>query len=725
MFVDSKPTSLYSHSSQSSRSFIEMESHRAQLRRPPAALNHSSSSINLVGFENSIPSFQSFVQKTPKPNHEKPLPPVPNINTSDSSPISTRRTSSIYSRTVSQYAPTPESWRAEDRLAPSLFLQPSVYSLSTPELTLGDASETLLPPRPYMPLILSPSPSPSRKSTPSPPLEQRPSQLLSPPPPMLRGATQHIRTVSLDKAKAAWRSLGAQLLLPEEMRAMAAAKKAKRQTIRSSRSFEGVAPMRSPTLSDTNSSPSLPAPTPFDWPLAANPYSDKSGSKLSDEYFGTNNKMRLSLSPVETQLKSPIEISITRPKESLMSDYEPRGRLRIQSRTGSSRKVNECESKNFDTTEERVLDGSSNELLIDEAKRLANEYHDLFKADMKNVGFRKHSASSSSVKERMKLVPQPLFFNPRQISKQRTLQYQKELNSSSKFTTTTNKVSNPLANLRDQRSSPKGKERTINFPFKLSLTPESTGALRRRSTSGSIPISPPFARKSGDWCEPTKAKQLPSPVQRKNSIDDSNRFSAFYHRINADAEALAKEYSRPGNKVTFEMNTLPSILPTTSEETPHSSYSYGSPHGRRKASHDSGVSSAASSKASKAPLKSSMHKGIAAVTSVFGNHVRKPSVTAVEGLSNLVETFKQRRSSIPFISAPQPISVTEAFEASRTQSPPSPASLLAAKRPSLFSNISSHRRESKANKRREDLKRTIKMVPSGVPQAPRKDGEWL
>ncbi|KAH0053981.1 hypothetical protein KCU90_g11471, partial [Aureobasidium melanogenum] len=531
---------------------------------------------------------------------------------------------------------------------------------------------------------------------------------------MLRVATQHIRTMSLDKAKATLRSPGAQQLLPEEMRALAAAKKANQQhIIRGSRSFEGIVPLRTPVLSPVLPSPGLPSPTPCDWPLLANTDSDKHESKLSDEYFEMNDEKRMSMSPVEKQLKTQIEISIARPSEPPATDYEPRGRSRRQSRTGSSRRINDYESKVIDAYEDKSLDASSNESLMDEAKRLANEYHALFKEDAKAAGFRKHSASSNSIKEKMKLVPQPLFFNPRQISKQRELEYQKTRNKA--YSPAASRSPDPRTMPREQRNSPKSKERPLNFPFKLSLTPESTGARRRRSTSGSIPISPPLPGR-----EATKTKELSSPVQRKQSIDDSNRFSAFYHRINVDAEQLAREYNKPGNKVTFEINTLPTIFSHPSDEAAR--YLQASHYDKRKQSYDSGISSVASSKGSKAPLKSLTYK----VTSVFGHHVRKSSVSAVGGLSNLVENFKQRRPSFPVISAPQPISAAEAYDSLRLQASSSAASHTAKKRPSVFAGIKDHRRESKANKRREELKKAIKMVPlEGAPQAGRKNGEWL
>jgi hypothetical protein len=711
MFIDSKPTSLSSGGSHSSRSsFAEMEHPKPQLRRPPAALNHSSSSLSSNGFERSAPSFQSFIRKTPTPNQEKPLPPIPITETSEAFRISMRRTSSIYSRTVSQYAPTPESWRQEEHLMPALFLQPSVYSLSTPELTLGNTPQSIVPPRPCAPLITSPSPSPSRISTPSPPPDRFfQERLLPPSPQMLRVATQHIRTVSLDKAKAALRSPGAQQLLPEEMRALAAARKVNQQhIIRGIRSFEGIVPPKRPVLAQALPSPSLPSPTPYDWPLQANPYSDN-GSKLSEGYFGMNKEKRMSMSPVERQLKPSIGISITRPPEPPVTDYEPRGRARQQSRTGSSRRLDDYESKVIDAYEDRTLDTSSNERLMDEAKRLANEYHALFKEDAKASGFRKHSASSNSIKENMKLIPQPLFFNPRQISRQREIEYQKSRNKIYTPAASRSPGSRPIP--CEQRNSPKGKERTLNFPYKLSLTPDSTGSRIRRSTSGSIPISPPF---SGH--EATKTKKMPTPMQRKQSINDSDSFSAFYQRINADAEQLAREYNKPGSKVAFEMNTLPPVASRPSLES-SSQASYG----RTKQSYDSGTSSIASSKGSEPRLKTLTHK----LTSGFGHHMRKSSVSAVEGLSSLVDSFKQRRPSFPVISAPLPISAAEAYDPARLQA--SSSASAARKRPSVFAGIKDNRRESKANKRREELKKTIKMIPvGGVPQAPLcKGGDWL
>lgn len=589
---------------------------------------------------------------------------------------------------------------------PTLFLQPSVYSLSTPELTLADSPQPTVPPRPCAPLITSPSPSPSRTSTPSPPPDSLWRERLLPPSPhMLRVQTQHIKTVSLDKAKAALRSPGAQHLLPEEMRALAAARKASQQhIIRGSRSFEGIVPPKSPVLQHVLPSPSLPSPTPYDWPLQAN-----RASKLSDEYFNMTKAKRISMSPVERQLKSSIEISVTRPPEPPMSDYEPRGRSRRQSRTGSSRRLDNYESKVIDAYEDRTLHASSNESLVDEAKRLANEYHALFKEDARAAGIRKHSASSNSIKEKMKLVPQPLFFNPRQISKQRELEYKKS--RTKVYMHSVSRSPNSRTTPREQHNSPKGKERTLNFPYKLSLTPESTGARIRRSTSGSIPISPPFPGH-----EATKTKEMPTQVQRKQSIDDSDSFSAFYNRINADAEQLAKEYNKTGSKVTFEMNAPPLFASRPSLES-SSQASYG----RRKQSYDSGISSGASSKGSRPPLKSLAHK----VASVFGNNTRKSSVSAVEGLSSLVENFKQRRPSFPVISAPQPISAAEAYDSARLQA--SSSAYAAKKRPSVFAGIKDQRRESKANKRREDLKKTIRMYPLGeAPQTPpRRDGDWL
>ncbi|KAI5250818.1 hypothetical protein E4T42_04782 [Aureobasidium subglaciale] len=252
--------------------------------------------------------------------------------------------------------------------------------------------------------------------------------------------------------------------------------------------------------------------------------------------------------PIERQLKVPIVICIARPPEVSTSDYEPRERSRQQSRAGSRRRLNGYESNIVDAYDDRSLDPSSNESLIDEAKRLANEYHALFNEDTKFHSNRKHTVFDTGVDRRKK-------------------------------------------------------------------------ALYKR--------------------EYTYLTTFPS-------------FSAFYQRINADAEQLAREHNKPGSKVTFELNTLP----------------------------------------------------------IFGHHVRKLSITAIEGLSSVIENIKQRRPSFPIIGAPQPISAAEAYNPVRVQST-STGLTVAKKRPSVFAGIKDHRRESKANKRREDLKRRIKMVPTG------------
>ncbi|KAI5199409.1 hypothetical protein E4T39_06223 [Aureobasidium subglaciale] len=393
-----------------------------------------------------------------------------------------------------------------------------------------------------------------------------------------------------------------------------------------------------------------------------------------------DNEKRKSLSPVERQLRIPIEICITCPPEPSTSDYERRGRSRQQSRTDTSRRLNDYKSKDIDTNEDRSLDPSSYESLVNEAKHLANEYHALFGENEKFNSSRKHSASSNSIKEKMKLVPQPLFFNPRQISKQRELEYQRSRTKA--YAPSESKYPTKKTASREKHHSLKGKERALNFPYKLSLTPESTG-VRRRSTSGSIPISPPFP---GHVVEADKSRNVLSPVQRKQSIDDCDGLSAFYQRINADAEQIAREHSKPGSKVTFEMDALPTMLSHPSDETTRSSQS--SPYAKRKASHDSGK-----------------------LTSAFGHHVHPSSITAIEGLSSVIDNIKQRRPSFPIIGDPQPISAAEAYDPVRLQST-SIVPIVAKKRPSVFAGIKDHRRESKANKRREELKRTIKMVPT-------------
>lgn len=215
------------------------------LKRPPFTTADSSKS-SLAGLEQTITPFQEFIRRTPPIEDGKSLPPPPLRSPSgrrssysgnssqysrEASPSAPRRSSSIYSRTVSQWLPDSPMWSASDLAGnpmpplPPELLRPIAYSASTPELVeKAPTPLVFLQPRTYQPLLVTPSPTISRRTTPSPsPLESqrstRFSTLLPTAVETLEIPKNHLRTVSLEKAKAALEAPGAEHLLPEELRA--------------------------------------------------------------------------------------------------------------------------------------------------------------------------------------------------------------------------------------------------------------------------------------------------------------------------------------------------------------------------------------------------------------------------------------------------------------------------------------------------------------------------
>ncbi|KAI7132877.1 hypothetical protein KC352_g30968, partial [Hortaea werneckii] len=203
MYIDSKPVSLYART-QDWKMPSPQPRDSSSVKRPPILKNGSSSS-SLRGMEQSVPSFQTFIKRTPPPDHLKPLPPTPlhphqrassfDSGISQCPSSSGRRSSSVYSRTVSQWDPewdsqpeeVPEVPPLPDRRSAdfadqdnNLLLRPIAYSASTSQLLEKTQQQhqqpvsqpQLLEPRAYRPLIVTPSPtasaSPSRATTPSP-----------------------------------------------------------------------------------------------------------------------------------------------------------------------------------------------------------------------------------------------------------------------------------------------------------------------------------------------------------------------------------------------------------------------------------------------------------------------------------------------------------------------------------------------------------------------------
>lgn len=195
---------------------------------------------SLNGMEMAIPSFQSFIRSTPPLQELKPLPPTPHQRRRASSlesgrssrPVSSfprsQRTSSVYSQSTMvcdsetgvPNVPGVPSGQTENLGDQSnLLLRPIAYNASTSQLVLKAPIPQELQPRAYCPLINKPSPTRMRQTTPSLHADFEPS--ISPPPLQATApvSKQHLRTISLEKAKELMQAPGAVHLLPEELQA--------------------------------------------------------------------------------------------------------------------------------------------------------------------------------------------------------------------------------------------------------------------------------------------------------------------------------------------------------------------------------------------------------------------------------------------------------------------------------------------------------------------------
>lgn len=718
MYVEAQPASIHAH-----RLSLGTQSPEPQLYRPPAVLTKSSSSLN--GMERTAPSFQSFIKRTPPPNRQKPQGSVPNTlgreKPSAPSTASTRRTSSVYSRTVSRYALTPESWSSRDFISSDLFLRPSLYSLSTPEVDLTSKDETtLLQPRTYSPLIASPlsSPSSSRRRILSPQSEHRPSVLLPPSLPAMRVSPHHVKTVSLDKANAAAHSPGTQALLPEELRAIAQKKYQKESSLRLSRSLEGIGALASPlvppplppSMEDYSyaypGTPRLLEHSPpmkqsfSGWPTDM---TQSRGQKLSDSDFEMDAAARVAVMPVARQSRriSLVKAALRAGFVANEPDFEDRGRSRRrQSGLLRSRET-------FDHMSDDDL--SDGDAIFSEAQRLAEEYHALLREQNSPVISRKSTSVEHSGKD-IKLVPQPLFFNPRKISKQREQQYHRSGKDS---------LFPPHILATEPKGPPKRRRGSLKwpgFPLKLSLTPDSTRD-RSKSLTGSIPISPPYPTTNEASPAPSKKSLFPSmrpqpqphtpKVHRKYSLSGPSPSYSNLPPTPTLTQLPARRNSLSGwlSRGSHSSPTVPSYSPTL-HSVPQISKS--AHRHRHQISDESG--SGASSSASKNPLS----KGLASLFS-------KPYPPNLRSVTEPVRTVSHIR---PQISAPRPVDEGwGASDSGKMAISGKDEGSSSGKRPSLFAGMLDQRRESKANRRREELKRTIRVVPKV--QETRREGEWI
>ncbi|RMY73179.1 hypothetical protein D0862_14332 [Hortaea werneckii] len=616
MYIDSKPVSLYTRTQD--WKMPSPQPRGSSIKRPPILKNGSSSS-SLRGMEQSVPSFQNFIKRTPPPDHLKPLPPTPlhphqrassfDSGISQCPSSSGRRSSSVYSRTVSQWDPewdyqseeVPEvpplpDWRSADFADQdnTLLLRPIAYSASTSQLLEKNQQQQqqpppqhqLLEPRAYRPLIVTPSPtasaSPSRATTPSPhPSESRPSILLPPPPAPAHVPKKHLRTVSLEKAKELIRAPGAVHLLPEELRAQ------QTLTKKASRSQE---PMRMGSLEVFDAGvapPDLPA-------------SPRVLPTLVDEY----GRERLLASPRESgvplfsyEIPSPPPPPLSewkgssfpfhaseafqtahgratsREKIVQIPRFDQMGEDRGRARTRGSRNLSYGNYIPSPGRERRSRDGGEDDyedqLAADDAQRIAQDYHILLREEHQER-YRQPSSSPATsrgsetddVRVQMKMVPQPLFHTKPSWSGGhfRRASDEDDDSSRSSIKASSGRTSPSPSHLRSGSGASMSSSRGSSdghgsFPLRLSTTPPLRRS-RGSSTSGTIPISPPFAAALPKKMSVVPAKALPLATKKKKGRagkarweeGGENRVSMYYPHVMSRRTKKGGKEKKKGKK---------------------------------------------------------------------------------------------------------------------------------------------------------------------------------
>ena len=759
------------------------------LRRPPM-VNTGSSSSSLSGMEQAVPSFQSFIKRTAPLSEQKPLPPTPLIprRASSNSPprsrsrssYASRRSSSVYSRTVSQWGADDAFWGraafADEPLPPVPILQPLAYSASTPQLVARQPTPPPLLPRRYSPIINSPSPTESRATTPSPAPKHELSVLLPTPPVAAPVPKQHLRTVSLEKAKAAAHAPGAVHLLPEELRAqrfgrsslekpkielhppgamLSLPEESRAPTVGKSRSHEplrvdsfdiiaGNTPpelSRPPTLVDHHSrqrtiqSPIETHPTATEYPFPI----VSTNTKYQKRSFKVDKGPERLMIPLASQQRQASRDKVVQALGINVED-EPRGRTR-------QRGPRKMDYSHYLPKNNRVSKSSSSEEETD-AQKVAKEYHNLLTDQYRKPASSPayHGTDSDdSIKNHMKMIPRPLFQTKPPAKLPGSIAERKDETSVSPHN---QRYGNGLGEAVRRRSSGSSKR---SFPFQLSLTPDS--AHRRSSTSGSIPISPPSqaspmpTAKSEERPPPTRKK---APRRRRKNNDP--RVSAYYPHVTSRKSNTTKRKQSDDTSETPPVPLLAAdIIAERSEASREPSdispfrRSQSSSLGRKNSPRRR---SDTSSEKAPQPLYQRVAKGAAKYADLLTKPSEPPerrnyqpitTATVAPGSPHLLPSpVKSQQKKVhlgwsdtakaKFDETHSPVqSPTRLFALPETSKAPQFTHFAMPARPldeskagltesprrkgSIFSGMLDGWKESKAERRREELKKIIKVVP--------------
>jgi hypothetical protein len=558
------------------------------LKQPPLTTNDTIKS-SLIGYEQHIPPFKDFVRQTPPPTDDKPLPPTPlrvrglsfgattNPSSREPSPQGTRRTSSVYSRTVSQWYADSPTWSASDLAdnpipaLPLEYLQPIAYSASTPQLKETTPAGPFLQPRTYQPLLTTPSPTASRctSRTPSPRRasfrkDLRFSVLLPTAVDVAQIPRTHLRTVSLEKAKASSGAPGAEHLLPEEQIA-----KSKRTVepvapitpvipaMPKARSLEPIVKTSGPITRDTMamfgrsvdlgpgpdapSIPKLPSMTLVDAEGRDRVVGAPRLSVAPSHTFAF--PVEPMLSPSHTIDAFPVGKNAPRTMVSLAAeDQEDLVYISEQEYTQNDRgRTTQRGSRNSDYSQYQPIawrhrsDPSADAEA--DAQRMAQDYHSMLAAEQQ----RQASASSASrsiasdveVGKHMKMVPQPLFNGKLSViaaGQDKRSRHDSNTSVSPFHFHHHPAQSDSSLSMRSETSGSgydyfPSQPRAPRAPRPSRLSTAAANH-RRRSSMGMIPISPPFQYSLSPTSPATVMPPRNMLPNRRNS--DDNRMSTYW-----------------------------------------------------------------------------------------------------------------------------------------------------------------------------------------------------
>lgn len=701
-------------------------------------------------------SFQHFVKRTPPVlDSEKPLPPRPLLarrpSTKSSSrsrsktPLSLRgrRTSSIYSRTVSQWDADRISWIsadfADEPVPPLLLLRPLAYSVSTPQLVAKAPEPSKLQPRTFSPLIRTPSATTTvQVDTPSATQENQDSfftarSTLSEP------LKKHMRTISLEEAKAAVHAPGAVHFLPEELRA---------RQLRKSRSDEALRGVHLPDAANSSTAAQAEPLTLVDKQgrrrtllsprdsfafVAKHPFAISKGSRaVNDLPHRTGYKTQNPAIPVIAQHR---EASKTEVVQALGLDEfdEPRGRTRHR----GPRSLNyEHYLRNGNRVTEWPSPSNGKE-----SRNIAQEYHALLAEQYRkpsDAPAYRNAENDDRIQAYMNMIPQPLFHAKPQARLPRGLERNEEDQTGGPYNLSPAISESGDSTGSGRRGGSEGMSHALSIPNDVQH--------RRSSTSGTIPISPPeplarsftvHSSRSGV----SQSSQVTTP--KKNKMD--SRVSAYYPHVASRKKTKSKKASKDSTQES-EIPPMPFLFTRTDtlsiesgsyESTPSSFHAkpFGTIHNDRKPRQESD----ASSKRPRQPLHQRVAKGAVDLLTHhdapdFDNHDPITAVTVSEGSPHLLPSPVKSNSKEVHLGWSDIAKSTFDKIVSPTKTPPRSDSLVYTQistpvRPldetvpvlrevepprrkgSLLGTFLDSWKESKAEKRREELKKMIRYVP--------------